>query len=153
MYGQDQNNGELIVAEYKPDLDNLLRFLPYLIKQSGASKQNYYEGDGETKIIPVPVYDSTLLQFVREAEKTHFITKNYPYTYTRHKLKTPEDERNAMKNAKLMDIELFRGIISKYVLEGKRRGVVWTQAVNEEIFVVALECMDRLFAVYSNYKS
>lgn len=148
MYGQEESLREQIVNEYRGDLERLLRYLPYLDKRKGKDVQSFYDGDGTFKVIPVPVYDSTLLQFVKEAKKTKFVFRNYPYTYRRHKLSTPEDERNAIEKCALRDIDIIRGIISKYVLEGQTKSYMWTRGVEERIFVVALDKMRRLFAEY-----
>lgn len=149
MYGQDATLREEIVNEYKDDLTRLIRYLPYLEKKSGKDVQRYYEGDARNKVIPVPVYDSTLLGFVKEAQRTKFITRNYPYVYRRWRMTTPEAERIAMEKASIRDIELFRGILSKYVLEGMRKSVMWTTAVDERIFVTALKCLNHLIFDYS----
>ena len=54
-----------------------------------------------------------------------------------------------METATLRDIDLFRGIISKYVLEGQRKSVMWTTAVEERIFVTALSRLRSLIFDYS----
>lgn len=148
MYGQEVNLREQIIEEYKDDLAKLLRYLPFLEKKGGRDVQNFYEGEGENKVIPVPVYDSTLLAFVKEARNTKFMNKNYPYIYRRWKMPDPKSERIAMECATIRDMDLFRGIISKYVLEGQRKSVMWTTAVEERIFVTALT---RLRALIFDY--
>ena len=149
MYGQEVNLREQIIEEYKDDLTKLLRYLPYLDKRGGKDVQSFYEGDGEHTVIPVPVYDSTLLGFVKEVKTTKFINKNYPYIYRRWNIPTPKEERVAMETATIRDIDLFRGIISKYVLEGQRKSVMWTTAVEERIFVTALSRLRSLIFDYS----
>ncbi len=149
MYGQEANLREQIIEEYKDDLAKLLRYLPYLEKRGGKDVQNFYEGDGDQKIIPVPVYDSTLLAFVKEAQKTKFMNRNYPYIYRRWNMPNPKAERIAMESAQLRDIDLFRGIISRYVMEGMRKSYMWTTAVEEKIFVTALVKLRSLIYDYS----
>ncbi len=149
MYGQETNLREQIIEEYKDDLTKLLRYLPFLEKKGGKDVQEFYEGDGENKVIPVPVYDSTLLAFVKEAKTTKFMNKNYPYVYRRWRLPDPAAERAAMEAATIRDIDLFKGIISKYVLEGQRKSVMWTMAVEERIFVTALTKLRSLIFDYS----
>ena len=149
MYGQEVNLREQIIEEYKDDLTKLLKYLPFLEKKGGKDVQSFYEGDGENKVIPVPVYDSTLLGFVKEAKKTKFIYKNYPYIYRKWRIPTPKEERVAMETATIRDIDLFRGIMRKSVLEGQRKAVMWTMAVEERIFVTALQRLRSLFFDYS----
>lgn len=149
MYGQEVNLREMTIEEYKDDLTKLLRYLPFLEKKGGKDVQNYYEGEGDNKVIPVPVYDSTLLAFIKEAKKTKFMNKNYPYVYRRWNMPDPKSERIAMECATLRDMELFKGIISKYVLGGQTRASVWTTAVEERIFVTALTRLRSLIFDYS----
>lgn len=150
MYGQEESLREQIVNEYRADLERLLRFYPFLEKKSGKDVQNFYEGDGSFKVIPVPVYDSTLLAFVKEAKTTKFMNKFYPYTYTKHRMPTPADERAMINKCVLRDIDIIRGILSKYILEGQRKSYMWTQGVEERIYVTALEKMRALFAEYDS---
>ncbi|MBR2530074.1 MAG: hypothetical protein IKE35_03505 [Lachnospiraceae bacterium] len=149
MYGQEVNLREQIIEEYRDDLVKLLKYLPFLDKKGGKDVTQFYEGDEKNKVIPVPVYDSTLLAFVKEARTTKFMNKNYPYIYRKWKMPTPNDERIAMESATIRDMDLFRGIMSKYVLEGQRKSVMWTTAVEERIFVTALTRLRSLMFDYS----
>ena len=150
MYGQDiVRTRDNIVEEYGPDLEILLKFVPYLINSRNKMTQKYYEGDGEKKIIPVPVYDSTLLSFVKTAKTTKFINKNYPYTYRRYRIVSTEDEIAAMEKGKITDLDLYRGILSKYILEGQTKGVMWTKGVTDGIYVTALTKLKMLFYDHS----
>ncbi len=142
---KDANLKEQVIEEYKDDLMKLLRYLPFLEQKGGKDVQNFYEGDGEHTVIPVPVYDSTLLGFVKEARNTKFMNRNYPYAYRKWRMNDAEAERKAMESATVMDIDLFRGVLSRYVLEGQRKSVMWTAAVEERIFVTALQRMKKLF--------
>ncbi len=144
MNNKEAKLKEEIAEEYREDLMKLLRYLPFLEQKGGKDVQDYYEGDGEHTVIPVPVYDSTLLGFVKEARGTKFMNRNYPYAYRKWRIADPAAERAAMEKASLMDIDLFRGILSKYVLEGQRKSWVWTTAVEEKIFVTALRRLQEL---------
>ena len=149
MYGQEQSGREMILEQYRGDVERLLPFLPWLHKAAGTEVQSYYEGDGEQQIMRIPVYDATLLSVVKEVEKTKLVTKNYPYIYSRYRIVTPEDERRLLKEARIQDMDLFCAIISKYVLEGKRRGAVWSDAIREQIFTTALDALNELFFRYA----
>ncbi len=149
MYGQQQTTRELIIDEYRGDVERLLKYLPWLLTKESKDVAGYYEGENGPKQMQIPIYDSTLLAFVKEAEKTKFMDKNYPYIYTRHKIKTFEDERRLLRQAKIQDIDIFKGILSKYVLEGKRKSVCWKDAVGEKIFYTALTCLEELFFHYA----
>lgn len=104
-----------------------------------------YRGDDKIKVIPIPVYDSTLLAFVKDAEKTKFIDKNYPYVYSRNNILTHEDEIRLLEAATLADLRIFKGVISKYVLGGRTRSSVWSEGVESGVLKVALDCLNKLF--------
>lgn len=150
MYGQEATLREQVVAEYKDDLVRLLKYLSYFEKKGGTDVKNYYEGDENHKVIPVPVYDSTLLSFVKEVKATKFITKNYPYTYRKWKMADAKAERVAMESATIRDIDLIRGIMSKYVIEGQTKSVMWSKGVEEKIFLTALNRLHSLIFDYSS---
>ncbi len=152
MQGMDANLPEQIIEEYKDDLDRLLRYLPYLENKGAKDVSDFYEGDGENKVIPVPVYDSTLLAFVKEAGNTKFMNRNYPYAYRKWRMPDANAERIAMGSANIRDIDLFRGILSKYVLEGRRKSYMWTKGVEEQIFVTALRRLKSLFYDHRRFK-
>lgn len=145
MYGQEDNLREQIIEEYRDDVVRLLKFLPWLSKKSGKEVASMYTGDGEMQVIPIPVFDSTLLSFVKEVEKTKFSDRNYPYVYSRNNIKTHEDEIRILKEAKITDMKVFRGILSKYVLGGKSKASLWAEGVDSGIFETALSCLNILF--------
>lgn len=150
MYGQEVSLREQVVNEYKDDLKKLVKYLPYLEKKSGDTTSNFYEGDGEHKVIPVPVYDSTLLAFIKEAKNTKFVTKNYPYTYRKWKMPDPKSERIAMESATIRDIDMIKGVLSRYILEGQSKSSMWTIAVSEKIFLTAMNSLYKLIYEYSD---
>lgn len=150
MYGMEDNVREQIVEEYRDDVIVLLRYLPWLSKKSGKDVSSMYTGEGDKKVIPIPVFDSTLLAFIKDAEKTKFIDRNYPYVYSRNGIKTHEDEIRLLKNAKITDIKYFKGVLSKYVLGGRTKASLWSEGVESGVIVTALECLNKLF--FSNTK-
>ena len=91
-----------------------------------------------------PVYDATLLNFIREASNSALMDRNYSYVYTRNRIKTHEDERKIIGKAELKDWELLRGILSKYVLGGFTKGMLWSQGVQENIFCMVLGRMQKI---------
>ncbi len=144
MYGQDENLREQLIAEYQTDAAKLLRYLPWMSKKTGADVSTMYTGDENNKVIPIPVFDSTLLAFMKEAEKTNLVDRNYPYVYSRNHIKTHEDEIRILKNAKITDIKIIKGIISKYVLGGKTKASLWTEGVESRVLLEALDALNRL---------
>lgn len=150
MYGQEDNIREQIIEQYREDVVKLIKYLPWLSKKSGKDVSTMYTGDEEKPLIPIPVFDSTLLQFIKDAEKTQFVDKNYPYVYSRNGIKTHEDELRLIKEAKITDLKILKGILSKYVLGGKTKATLWAEGVDAGIYVAVLDSLNRLF--FSNTK-
>lgn len=131
-----------VVREYRRMLDPLLCYLPWLESHSGKSVSRNYQGQGLSKrSISFPVYDATLMNFVREAAASELMDRNYCYVYTRNRMKTHDDERRIIASAELKDWDMLRGILSRYVLEGMTKATLWGEAVQENIFVLTLKKM------------
>jgi len=139
-----------IIKEYRPDLDRLMRYLPWLTNKKKSDVQGTYTGDDQIKVIPIPVYDSTLLQFVKEAGNSKFADRNYPYVYTRYRIKTHEDEIRVLNMVKGEDINVFRGILSKYVLGGRTKASMWAEGVDAGIYKAVLETLDKKFKIHES---
>ena len=81
----------------------LLRYVAWLQKVSGHETSDIYKGEGiEATSMPVPVYDSTLLSFVKEAKSTRFMNRNYVYTFSRYNLRKTQDELNLIADCTLL---------------------------------------------------
>lgn len=141
----DQEYMRDMAKQYKEELTPLLRYLPWLEEHAGMKTGSEYDGhaDGNTTM-SFPIYDSTLLGFVKEAGKSGFMDRNYAYVYSRRQLKTPADERKAIEAATMREWNVLCGILSRYVLGGNTKAVLWTQAVRENIFGMILEKMQEL---------
>ncbi len=109
---------------------------------------NSYAGEGVEKTsFTFPVYDATLLRFVKTAKGTVFITRNYQYVYSRNRIKGAEQEKKAVKSAELQNMELLSGIFSRYVLGGMTKGVLWAEAVENGIFLEVLYRLRELLEI------
>ena len=91
--------------------------------------------------VPIPIYDSTLLAFVKEVQKTGLVDRNYVYVLSNHGIRKPADELPAVQRAEFKDIEVIYAVMAKYVLGGMTRGSMWSQAVENGTF---LECLKKL---------
>ncbi|MDE6701054.1 MAG: hypothetical protein K2K10_08610 [Acetatifactor sp.] len=133
------------LEEYKAALAPLLRYLPWLEQSAGKSASRNYSGAevGE-RVLSFPVYDSTLLNFVKDAKKTIFMDRNYRYIYTRNHIRNHEDERKLIQNAGLKEWGILCGILSKYVLGGQTKGTFWSEAVQEQIFYLIIKQMSEI---------
>ena len=127
------------LQEYKQMTAPLLKYLPWLEKNAGQAGSTIYKGtESNENALSFPVYDSTLMGFVKDAAKTALMDRNYPYIYTRNRIKTHDDERKMIASAGLGEWDILRGILSKYVLGGRTKGVLWSEAVEQNIFYLVL---------------
>lgn len=131
-----------IVNDYRPDVDRLAKYLPWLEEKAGRSVSERFEGSGIGEhSIPFPVYDSTLLGFIKEAQQTKLLDRNYVYVYSRNKIKTLDDEFKAISRADISHMDVLKGILSKYVMGGMTKGSVWSEAVSNRIFLKVVQKM------------
>jgi len=141
-----------LADQYKEALAPFLRYLPWFEEHAGKRTGSSYDGslDGNNTM-SFPVYDSTLLSFVKEASKSSFMDRNYAYIYSRRRIKTPEDERKAIKTATIREWDVLCGILSKYVLGGNTKAYLWTQAVQENIFYMILDKMREIVEYWDRH--
>lgn len=134
------------VGAYKLELEPLLRYLPWLEKSAGtnASRQYRDPGLGQGSAMAFPVYDGTLLNFVREAARTGLMDRNYQYIYTRNHIRSHEDERRRIQEADIKEWDILRGILSRYVLGGQSKANLWNEAVQERIFYLVVVRMKEI---------
>ena len=94
--------------------------------------------------MPFPIYDSTLLGFVKQAQQTGMMNRNYSYVYTRNHIKNFKDEIRFIDNAEITDMDDLAGILSKYILEGQVRGSVWAEGVYTGVLFKVVDRMREL---------
>lgn len=136
---QDIEYRQQVIEERKTAVMPLLQYLPWIERSAGGSASSSYQGNaiGEHSM-PFPVYDATLMNFVKAAAKSSLMDRNYPYVYTRRGIKGHEDERRIIKQATIKDWDILRGILSKYVLGGRVKSYLWNEGVQEGIFYLVL---------------
>lgn len=131
-----------LAGEYKQMVVPLLKYQPWFEKNAGQAGNSYYSGpEFNEHSMTIPVYDSNLMSFVKEASASPLMDRNYPYTYSRNHINTPEDERKLIARAGIKEWNLLRGILSRYVLGGRTKSVLWSQGVRENIFYLVLKQM------------
>ncbi len=131
-----------LIEEYKQIVLPLLKYLPWLEQRVGQAVSSNYEGsDVGTHSLTFPVYDGTLLKFVKEAANTSLMDRNYNYTFVRNRIRSHEDEMRLIKKAGINEWNLLCGILSKYVLGGRTKARLWSEAVEEGIFYLVLDQM------------
>ncbi len=127
---------EQVIAEYKGEVQKYLKYIPWFEEKAGVQVSSIYSGeDIKAHSVAFPVYDSTLMSFVKEMSKSKFMDKNYPYVYSRNRIRTVQDEKKMIERATIRDINVLGGILSKYVLGGMTKGTLWSTAVTEGIFL------------------
>ena len=134
-----------LIEEYKQAATPLFRYVPWLEKNSGRPGSTNYRGQGFTEhTMSFPVYDSTLMSFIKEASGSVLMERNYSYVYTRKNIKNHEDERKLITAAGVDEWDTLRGILSKYVMGGRTRSKLWSEGVQERIFLMVLEQMRKI---------
>ena len=142
-----------IVEKYRTDVEKLLKYLPYFEKMAGKSSSTTYNQEGLSEhSLTFPVYDSSLLQFVKEAENTVFMDPNYRYVYTRYRLHTAEDELALIDRCTIREIGAVGGILSKYVYGGRVKGAVWSEGVRNGVFLAILLKVQELIQFWDHKK-
>ncbi len=139
---RDLEYRQRIVQDYRAKVEPLLRYLPWLEQKENSRAVSMYSGEGIGEhSLSIPVYDGTLMSFIKEAQRTGMLDRNYVYVYSQHRIRTMEDEKRAIEQAQLQSFEVLTGILSKYVLGGMTKSVLWSQGVEEGIFLALVQKM------------
>lgn len=134
-----------LLDEYKQVAMPLLRYLPWLEKNMGQTASTLYQGEEANEgALHFPVYDSTLMSFVKEASKSSLMDRNYHYVYSRNRIRTHEDEKRLIASAELKDWDILKGILSMYVMGGMTKASLWSEAMQENIFYLVLKQMQKI---------
>ncbi|MCR5773493.1 MAG: DUF6508 domain-containing protein [Lachnospiraceae bacterium] len=131
---ESENYAELLTVKYAADIQKLARYIRYFENKKGSDVASSYDGKQGESSLKFPVYDSSLLSFVKEAEKTELMDPNYMYKYRKYRINTEAAEKAAIDNAKPKDIDLLRAVLSRYVLEGRYKSVRWIEAAERGVF-------------------
>lgn len=150
---QDMEYRQNLIQGYKKEIEPLLRYLPWLKQNAGRAASNNYQKQGiGSSSISFPVYDSALMSFVKEASGSRLMNRNYPYVYTRNRIRSHDDERRLIAKAELRDWDVLCGILSRYVMGGRTKATLWSEAVQENIFLLVLERMRRITEFWDKSK-
>ncbi len=135
----DKLSVEETVEYYRPDVEALAAYIPWLEAQKGKQTSTVFTGEGiEEYSITFPVYDGTLMSFVRAAQASTLIDRNYVYVYSRNRIRTIEDEKRFIARATIKEMGDLWGILSKYILKGMTKGSLWALGVQSGIFLELL---------------
>ena len=132
---------------YEAPVKALMYYLPWLEQNAESGGAQDYK-DSETTMA-FPVYDSNLLAFVKQAQNTKMLDRNYHYVYSRHSLRDAQGELDFIERAQLRDMDDLWGILSRYVLEGMTQGNVWSEGVKNRVLYSVLKKMNDLLVLWS----
>ncbi len=135
-----------VVNGYRPDVERLVRYIPWLESKTGIDVSNIYKGEGISEhSMAFPVYDSTLMSLVQDARRTNLLDRNYAYVYSRNRIRNASDEQRLIAVATIREMDMLKGILSKYILGGMTKGRLWTEGVsNGSILKVLLKMKEIL---------
>ncbi|MCQ2521148.1 MAG: hypothetical protein MJ105_02115 [Lachnospiraceae bacterium] len=136
---------EELLTTYKGDVDRLARFLPWLEQMSGKNLDAYQTPEGSgPHALQVPVYDSNLLAFIKEAQKTGLMRRNYVYTFSRKRITSVRDELRVIEQADILDIAVIGDVMAKYILGGQSKSILWNQGVYNGVYLAGVRKMKEL---------
>lgn len=139
---------EEIIYLYKDDALKLMQYYNWIKSKSGQDISSLYTGDNiEETSMAVPVYDSTLLAFIKVAKGTEFMNRNYVYTFSRLRLRTPQDEIEAIKDSSLQEIKNIGDILSNYCYKGDVRGATWNEGLKNGVYLAILDRLKELLEI------
>jgi len=134
-----------IMQHYRSDIELLVRYLPWLETKRGQEVSNEYHGAHDTeRSFAFPVYDGTLLNFVKDVQKTALTDRNYQYVYSRYRIETVADEYVQVDRASVQELNILIGILSKYVLGGRTKGTLWPEGVRNGIYLAIVSKLKEL---------
>jgi hypothetical protein len=139
----NENSVEDIVSRYRPEVSKLVPYLRWLQENVKVEVASSYS-NSDLKSMPFPVYDSNLLAFVKAAQATNLLDRNYVYVYSRNHLNTAKDELLYINDAQITDMDDLAGILSKYILTGMTKGSVWAEGVRNGVLYNVVKKMDDL---------
>lgn len=138
---EELTQGQEYCLKYREEIMKLMKYVPWLESVSGNDVAKNYDGSLGKSDVSFPVYDATLMTFVKELQKSIFMDKNYPYAYTKRHIRTPEDEVRCIEKATINDVDLFKGVLTKYTMEGMRKSTRWAEAVERQLYLKVINKM------------
>lgn len=141
-----KNTIEDYLDRYEAIVKALMSYLDWFDRHAGESGADSHEEEGTMSF---PVYDSTLLAFVKQVQNSGMVDRNYAYVNSRRSLHGWEDEIAFIERAQLPDMDDLWAILCGYVMEGMTRGSVWSDGVRHRIFYSVIKKMNDLLVMWS----
>ncbi|MBP5564120.1 MAG: hypothetical protein J6X45_00170 [Lachnospiraceae bacterium] len=133
-----------IVDEYKDCVTEIAKYLPWLESKKDADMVSQYKPGDSDGTLAIPVFDPTLLQFIKLLEKSGRMDKNYDYVYKRYRIYSEEDEISLIHRAQITDMGMLFAVLSKYVIRGRTKSEFWKKGVSNGAFCEAVKKMKEL---------
>ncbi len=147
----DGMTADQILNIYRDDVNRLATFIPWMEKMEGQRVADIYRQDGVGEhSVAVPVYDSNLMSFIKAADASSLMDRNYRYVYTRNRLKDSDDEKEFISKATIFQMDLLGGILSSYVLGGRTKARLWSEGMNNGVFILLVKKMKELVDFWTN---
>ena len=139
-----------VIQKYQKDVEILAKYLSWLENNTGQKlSSNYEPEESQGRSLKVPVYDATLLNFIKTAQKTSFMNRNYVYTYSRKRLKNAQDELALIEATQIMDMQVLGDILSYYVMKGMTKSTVWTDGMQNGVLYHVVKKMKELIEFWT----
>ena len=137
---------EKIISENKSSMEKLLPYVDWLTANVKKTVMNTYGEDGVAEnSVQFPVYDSTLMSFVRTCNATGKMDRNYVYTFSKNRLRTVQDELRFIEKAQMQQFQDLWNILARYIIKGNTKGLVWAEGVTEGVYLkVILKMRDMI---------
>ena len=137
---------EYYLDKYEAAVNALSGYLPWLEQHKEQSVAQDYQDSAST--MAFPVYDSTLLAFIKQAQNTNLLDRNYVYLFNRRSIRTVQDQHDFIAKAQLPDLDDLWGLLSYYVLEGMTIAAKWSEGVSNGIFFEVIQKMLNLLQTW-----
>ena len=146
--GRSLERQEMINA-YKKELAKLLPYLNWLREKQGKLLEKSFtdEGIGENSIA-FPVYDGTLLNFIKALSATNLMNRNYLYDYRKYRITDGKGELDYIERADIKGMGVICSILSKYAIRGRTKGKVWSEGVLNGVYLKAILKLQELVSRY-----
>lgn len=143
--GQEPTQQEKIIAEFHEVAEPFLSYLPWFEQHAGEPGSELFEQQGISEhSLSFPVYDATLMRFVKEAGKSALMDRNYRYVYSRNHIQSHKDEYTLIERTTWRTWDQLKGILSYYVMGGRVRATLWSEGVKASIYLKVLRKMKEI---------
>lgn len=136
--------------EFSDTVNELIVYVPYFKRNKASDVSTSYDGKYGQSSLKFPVFDGTLMEFIKKAQTTNLIDRNYPYVYSRNHITNHEKEMELINRATIRDTGILKGIFSKYVLEGRTKSTRWAEGVEYGIYLAVIEKLKEILDFYKN---